>query len=68
MSEAYLTPDEINARPGGPFYSCRRCHATTGLHWYRGTSCPVCSDPACTAFCDREWDAEMSQQSGGGPQ
>lgn len=50
------TPDEINARPGGPFYRCRRCRVASGLDWYRGTSCPVCRDPACIAFCDREWE------------
>ncbi len=56
-----MSPDEINAQPGGPFYSCRRCAATTGLGWYRSTSCPVCSDPVCIAFCDAEWDAALNR-------
>lgn len=57
------SPDEINAAPGGPFYRCRRCRVATGLSWYRGTSCPVCSKPECIAFCDREWQQAYDELS-----
>jgi hypothetical protein len=50
-----MSPDQINAQFGKPVYHCRPCKAETGLHWYRGTSCPVCSKPECTAALDHEW-------------
>jgi hypothetical protein len=51
-----MSPDEINARPGGPFYRCFHCRTDKGLSWYRGTSCPICDKPECIAACDQEWD------------
>lgn len=58
----FETPDQINAKPGGPFYRCRKCRTAKGLSWYRGTSCPVCSDPECIAFCNQEWRRAMEQE------
>ena len=53
------TPDEINLKHGAS-YRCRPCGATSGLHWYRGTSCPVCSNPECTKALNKEW-SQMEQ-------
>lgn len=50
-----MSPDDINAERGAPVYRCRPCRAETGLSWYRGTSCPVCSRPECIAALDAEW-------------
>lgn len=58
------SPDAINARHPEPVYRCRACRVSMGLSWYRGTSCPVCADPNCIAFCDREWaDAYASNEA-----
>lgn len=54
------SPDEINLK-NGAHYRCRPCGATSGLHWYRGTSCPVCSKPECTQSLNEEW-AQMERE------
>lgn len=54
MSLYTPTPDEIN-RKNGAQYRCRPCGANSGLSWYRGTSCPVCSNPECISALDAEW-------------
>lgn len=56
-----MTPDEINSRYPVPVYRCRVCRTPTGLHWYRGTSCPVCPRPECIKVCDSEWDEALSE-------
>jgi hypothetical protein len=50
-------PHEINATHGKVYYRCRPCGAETNLHWFRGTSCPVCNKPECTAQLEIEWEA-----------
>jgi len=50
-----MTPDQINEKNGAK-YHCRACGVMTGLHWFNGTSCPVCSKPECQATLQREWD------------
>lgn len=50
-----MTPDDVNQRDGVMHYRCRSCRVDHGLHWYRGTSCPVCSKPECIKFCDDEF-------------
>lgn len=54
------TPDEINSQYPDPVYRCRGCHVGSGLHWYRDTSCPVCSKPECIAQVDAEWAAALA--------
>ena len=58
-----MTPDEINSKTDNPYYRCFGCRVATGLHWYRDTSCPVCSKPECIALVDAEWAAGLA--SGG---
>jgi hypothetical protein len=60
-SMSNLSPDQINARHEKAVYHCRACRVESGLHWYRGTSCPVCSKPECIQFCDREWDQALQE-------
>jgi hypothetical protein len=55
MSKQYPEPHEINERHGQIFYRCRPCQSSENLHWYRGTSCSVCSKPECTVALDKEW-------------
>lgn len=50
-----MSPDEINKQHGKAVYRCRNCRTEEGLHWYRDTSCPVCSNDACIKLCDDEW-------------
>lgn len=57
---SFLSPDQINEKHGAS-YKCRACRISTGLHWYRSTSCPVCSKPECIAKLDCEW-AEMEEE------
>ena len=54
----WLSPDQINAK-NGTNYRCRPCGAKSGLHWYRGTSCPVCDKPECAAALDAEWEQAL---------
>jgi hypothetical protein len=53
------TPDEINKK-NGAHYRCRPCGASSGLRWYRGTSCPVCANPECVKALDAEWGQALS--------
>ena len=55
------TPEEINARYADPVYRCFSCRTPTGLHWYRDTSCPICSRPECIAACDAQWNKALSE-------
>lgn len=49
-----MSPDQINQKHGRAVYRCRWCHAESGLHWWAGTSCPVCANPECSARCAQE--------------
>jgi hypothetical protein len=48
-------PHEIRLNDGSPAYKCRSCRATENLYWYKGTSCPVCTNADCTQALDNEW-------------
>lgn len=50
-----MTPDQINEQHGQIFYRCRNCRAATGLSWWGGTSCPVCSRQECIEAVRREY-------------
>lgn len=50
-----MSPDQINEQMGKVVYRCRPCRAESGLHWFNGTSCPVCSKPECTEALRKEW-------------
>lgn len=61
-------PHEIRRADGSAAYHCRACRAEENLRWFRGTSCPVCSKPECsaelnveymTAYSSGEDDAEL---------
>lgn len=55
FEENELSPDQINAQHSDPVYRCRVCRAATGLHWFNGTSCPVCDKPSCNAALAQEY-------------
>lgn len=57
-----MSPDAINAKHGEPVYRCRVCRVATGLQWFNGTSCPVCSKQECCDALWREWDAALEAQ------
>ena len=48
-------PHEIRREDGTPIYRCRACRTDINLHWYRGTSCPVCNKLECKKALDAEW-------------
>lgn len=49
-----MIPDQINATHRQVIYRCRACQAESGLRWFAGTSCPVCSKPECSAVLTKE--------------
>ena len=52
---SFPQPHEILDSAGNYLYACRPCGKKTNLHWYNGTSCPVCDNPECEAALDLEW-------------
>lgn len=61
ITSMFKQPHDIKMSDGSPAYSCRPCGATENLHWYRDTSCPVCSNPECSAALDKEWAEAWGQ-------
>lgn len=55
----YPLPHEIKGVYGEIIYKCRVCHASEKLHWYGGTSCPVCDRPECIAALNEEFQEAM---------
>lgn len=52
--DAYLSPSQINTKYQAN-YRCRVCHEAMNLHWFNGTSCPVCDKAACTKALEQEY-------------
>lgn len=56
-------PHDIRCEDGSPCYRCRVCRTAEKLHWYEGTSCPVCDKPACIDAVAAEYQAAYDSLS-----
>lgn len=50
-----MNPNEINAKFDEAVYHCRACKTDKNLHWFLGTSCPVCDKLECQQKLRQEW-------------